>query len=289
MAKFFDWLRIRSRARTLFNEAVGPPAAALTERQRLAKLLKTSLDIATDKGMFGIWRTVTEVGQARENAALRAQFARSGGKAPLQSISDLDDTHMRPLLFHLERSVIPRLFGNPRGKPLSFTAINDKIDRAVAHDLRTPEGTGQKPRIQTILAQVFDNNDQTDPGYSDHAFPKSSEGLTGFQSLKGFVQICQIMLTQAPSFKLSLKQRDTLQETLRAWENYASPGQEITLPAAAQKDADDFRMAMAKGDIAFSREGAARMKTTLKDYPTPEDERMFIYAFPEPSPRDFDC
>jgi hypothetical protein len=289
MARFFDGMRIRSGARALFNEAVGPPAAALTERQRLAKLLKISLDIALDKGMFGIWRTVTEVGQARENAALRARFARSGGKAPLRSIDDLDDRHMRPLLFHLERSVIPRLFGSPRGKPRSFTVINDRIDQAVAHDLRTTPDSGQRPAIQAILARVFDNNDQTDPGFSGHAFPKSSEGLTGFQSLKGFVQICQIMLTQAPSFRLSLKQRDTLRETLRAWENYAPLGQEIALPAAAQKDADDFRMAMAEGDVAFSRDGGARMRTTLEDYPQPEDERTFIYAFPEASPRDYDC
>ncbi len=173
MARFFDWMRIRSRARTVFNEAVGPKAADLTERQRLAKLLKNSLNIALDKGMFGIWRTVTEVSQARENATLRAQFARSREKAPLRAISDLDDHNMRPLLFHLERSVIPRLFENARGR--SFTVVNDKIDRAVAYDLRTTENSGQKPRIQTILAKAFDNNDKLDPGFSDRHSPNPAK------------------------------------------------------------------------------------------------------------------
>ncbi len=66
-------------------------------------------------------------------------------------------------------------------------------------------------------------------------------------------------------------------------------GAEPALPPAAQKDADDFRMAMAMGYIALSRDGVAMLQSTLVDYPVPEDERMFIYDFPEPSPRDFDC
>ena len=37
------------------------------------------------------------------------------------------------------------------------------------------------------------------------------------------------------------------------------------------------------------REGVAKMKTTLEDFPVPEDERMFLYDFPEPSAHDYDC
>jgi hypothetical protein len=276
MKDWFDWIRIKSRTRTFFNEAVGPKADALNERQRLAKLLYTALDIAMDKGMFAIWRPVTEVNKARENQTLSEQFAKSGGKPPRRSITDLDGLHMRPLMFHLERSVIPRIFEDPRPRHRDWSKINEKIDKLVAYNQRAPSGEGARQAIQTILARPFDSGNQADPGYTDSKYPESTDGITGFQSLKALSQICAIMLTHAAKFRLSATEQDVLRETLRAYDYCTGPGYRPELPAAAQKDMDDFHREMAMGGMRFEKNGAIRMKAEPTDYPGAYDEALFF-------------
>jgi hypothetical protein len=256
MVDFLAWFRPAS-PRPAFDAAAGQPAVQLSDRRKLAVILHSALEVALDHGMFGVWRNVSEVRRAREEiATLRERFGGAGKFQP-QAINDLDDKYMRPLLFHLERSVIPRLYTDKKG--VSFIKINDRIAKFAVLGLRTPDGGAET--IRDILAKPFDDNDQQDPAWIGYVLhPGAENGLTGAQSLKAFAEIGALMLANVKQFRLGNHEQAVLQEAVRAADTFAP---DAALPDAARRDIDDFGRQMAAGNIFFTRQGYAKMKTVV--------------------------
>lgn len=258
MVDFLAWFRPAS-SRPAFDAAAGQSAAQLSDRRKLAVILHSALEVALEHGMFGIWRNVSEVRRTREQVeTLRERFGKAGRFQP-QAISDLDDKYMRPLLFHLERSVIPRLYTDKKG--VSFTKINDRVAKYAVLGLHTPDGSSAP--IRAVLAKPFDDTDKDDPAYIGYVHhPGAENGLTGAQSLKGFAAICAIMLDHTEKFRLGKDEQAVLLEAIKATDTFAP---DAALPEAARRDIDDFHRRLAAGNVFFTRQGDAKMKTVV-DY-----------------------
>ncbi len=257
MVDFFAWFRPAS-PRPAFDAAAGQPAARLSDRRKLAVMLRAALEVALDHGMFGIWRDISEVRRTREQIeTLRERFGKVGGRFHPQNVNDLDDKYMRPLLFHLERSVIPRLYTDRKG--VSFTKINDRIAKFAALGLQAP--FGDAATVHDILAKPFDDTDRDDPAWIGYVLhPGAENGLTGAQSLKAFARICAIMLDHPKEFRLSKNEVSLLQETARVMEPLTS---DAAMPDAAQRDLDEFHRRLTAGTVFFTRQGYAKMKTVV--------------------------
>ena len=255
-----------------------PGKSLLNNPQYLAKTLDAGLKLVTDKGMLRVWRDVAESGRIESDASIAAIFNSAEKKAyPIFDLNDLEERHMRPVLFHLERSVIPRLYqmkGENVRVGMPWITTKRRMDEMPIHHFNKAAGGGKFRKIAAGLNKPYNPYDLTDPNRFTRE-PEAQWNLTGYQTLKALRDICDLMIENDAAYKLTPADLRTLRRAMEACDHHLA-GKEIALPASAKKDFDNLVQSIADGSTKFGSDGRPSYRTRVNRMASTFDEALIV-------------